>query len=89
MDPLETAIRSHLDRYLAGALTLNDVQDWLVRSTLGMEETASPHAVQLACAIELVLAELTSGYLTPNQRRADLRNIADDAPLHVKTTISA
>ncbi len=89
MDPLETAIRSHLDLYLAGAVTLNDVQDWLVRSTFGMEETASPDAVQLAYAIELVLAELTSGYLTPDQLRANLRTIADDARLHEKAIINA
>lgn len=79
MDPLETAIRHHLTEYLAGNLSLNELQDWLVNPTWNMEATASSAATQRAYAIELTLAEFSSGFLTPGQLRADLLEIAEGA----------
>lgn len=89
MDPLETAIRRHLERYLAGNLTLNELQDWLVRATWDMEATASPDAMNLAHDIELVLAELSSGFLTPDELRADLQEIAQRPKASEKAAIIA
>ena len=60
MDPLEKAIRHHLARYLAGGLSLNELQDWHVNATWNMETMASPNAVDLAYALELILAEFSS-----------------------------
>ena len=79
MDPLEKAIRHHLARYLAGDLSLNELQDWLVNATWNMEATASPDTAQFAYSLELVLAEFSSGFLTPAQLRADLIEIAESA----------
>jgi len=89
MDPLETAIRRHLARYLAGNLTLNELQDWLVNATWTMEETASPAAVQLVYSIELVLAELSSGFLPLDQLRADLLEIAERANTTTEAAVGA
>jgi hypothetical protein len=88
MDPLEKAIRRHLERYLAGDLTLNELQDWLVHATSNMEATASPEAILLARDIELVLAESTSGYLTPDELRADLTEIARRPKARANAAIS-
>jgi hypothetical protein len=79
MDPLEKAIRQHLTRYLAGDLSLNELQDWLVNATWNVEATASPEAVQFAYSLELVLAEFSSGFLTLDQLRSDLIEIAESA----------
>ena len=89
MDPLEKAIRDHLGDYLAGGSTLNELQDWLIRATRKMDERASPSAVQLAYAIELVLAELSSGYLTPEQLRADLISIAESETVKGAAAVGA
>lgn len=79
MDPLEKAIRHHLTRYLAGNLSLNELQDWLINATWNMEATASPAAVQFAYSLELTLAEFSSGFLTPGQLRSDLIDLAESA----------
>ncbi len=89
MDPLAKAIRHHLTRYLAGDLSLNELQDWLVNATWSMEATASSDAVQLAYSVELVLAEFSSGFLTPDELRSDLLEIAESADSTAEATISA
>jgi hypothetical protein len=89
MDPLEKAIRRHLERYLAGNLTLNEFQDWFVHATWDMEATASPEAILFARDVELVFAESTSGYLTPDELRADLLEIAQRAQPSPETAIRA
>lgn len=87
MDPLETAIRHHLTQFLTGALSLNELQDWLVNATWNMEATASSEAVQFAYAVELALAEFSSGFLTPEQLEADLLELANSANTVVEATI--
>jgi hypothetical protein len=89
MVPLEKALCHHLERYLTGTLTLNEFQDWLVQATWDMEATASPEAVLLARDIELVLAEATSGYLTRDELRADLGEIAKRPKASAKSAITA
>lgn len=54
-----------------------------------MEAAASPEAMHLAHDIELVFAESTSGYLTPDDLRADLLEIAQRAKPSAKAAISA
>lgn len=87
MDQLEKAMRRHLADYLAGNLTLNELQDWLVNATWNMETRAFPQAVQHAYSIELVLAEFSSGFLTPDQLRADLLEIAERANVAAEAAI--
>lgn len=89
MDPLEKAIRLHLERYLAGDLTLNKFQDWLIHATWNMEATAAPEAMQLAYDIELVFAELSSEFLTPAELRAELTELAQRPKASAKAAISA
>ncbi len=89
MDPLEKAIRHHLDRYLAGTQTLDELQDWLVNATWNVEKTASPAAAQLAYDVELVLAERSSGFLTAAELRADLLEIAGRSFENSETALSA
>lgn len=91
MDSLATAIRRHLARYLTGTLTLNEFQDWLVNATWNVheDEAASPQAVQLADDITLVLAELSSGFMTFDELRADLLEIAKREPSDTEAAIGA
>ena len=87
MEPVEQAIREHLNGYLSGSLTLNEFQDWFIAATWNIESTAPTTAVELARDIGLVLAEATSGYLTRDELRSDLARLAHYPP--AKTAISA
>ena len=88
MDPLEKSIRNHLAAYLAGNLSLNELQDWLVGATWNANESASSDAENLAYSIELVLAEYSGGYLTPDQLRSDLHEILKSADAGAKAAVS-
>jgi hypothetical protein len=80
MDPLEHALHDHLNDFLAGAISLDALKDWLVGATWNIEERASPAAVQLAYAVELALAEASGGYLTQDELRAQLRELVERVP---------
>ena len=76
MDPLETTIRRHLDRYLAGDAGLDAFVDWFVGVAWTIEEQGSPDARELTYAIQLALAEASSGLLTPIELRAELQALS-------------
>jgi hypothetical protein len=74
-------MRHHLSRYLAGRISLVDLKERLIDATWDSEGAKSSEEMQLAYDIELVLAEASSGYLTPEELRADLQNLLDRAEL--------
>lgn len=76
MELLETTIRRHLARYLAGDASLDAFVDWFVGVAWSIEETGSPEARELTYAIQLALAEASSGLLTPHELRGELEALS-------------
>ena len=70
----ESEIRDWLARYLAGEIPLEDFEDWFVRRSWNMQEGSPEAAQKLASAIELRLAEHSSGHLTEEKLRGELRS---------------
>ncbi len=65
---------SALSQYLAGEISLADFQDWL--APLAWESDAlDADAADLVDSIQLRLAEFTSGHLTEDELREELRSI--------------
>jgi hypothetical protein len=81
MEPLERTICQHLRGYLSGETSLDVFVDWFVGVTWNIEQTASPEVRDFVYAIELVLAEASSGLLTPDQLRTELRALSEHAVL--------
>ena len=81
MDPLEAAIRDNLESYLTGGISLDALKDWRIGVTWNAEGAARREALQLAYAIELVLAEEFGGFLTHDELQADLRTLLERVPL--------
>jgi hypothetical protein len=81
MDSQPLAMRHHLSSYLAGRISLDDLKERLVNATWDNEGAKSSEEMQLAYDIERVLAEASSGYLTPEELRAGLQNLLDRAEL--------
>jgi hypothetical protein len=83
MDRLEATVHRHLESYLAGNISLAEFTDWLVGTTWNIEQAADPEAVQLAYAIELALAEHSSGLLSLDELRDELRTISQHVNLQI------
>ena len=81
MEPLETTIRRHLASFLAGDASLDAFVDWFVGVAWTIEETGSPEARELTYAIELALAEASSGLLTPQELRGQLQALSQQPVL--------
>ncbi len=69
---LERTIRNHLRSYLRGDTTLGEFQTWFIPRAFASDES------DLADAIELVLAEFTSGHRTEDDVRQQLASIAEE-----------
>ncbi len=68
----DSEIRDRLASFLEGKLSQDDFEDWLVQNTWNMHKDADEAAVKLAHAIELRLAEHSSGHLTDDELRREL-----------------
>jgi hypothetical protein len=80
MDQREKAPYDHVERFLAGSITLDELKDWLIGATWNIEDKAAPAAIQLAYAVELALAEESGGFLTTDELHADLRKLIQPVP---------
>lgn len=69
----ENEIRSNLVKYLAGEMSLDDFEDWFAQHSWNMHKDSNQNAQRLASAIELRLAEHSSGHLSEEQLREQLR----------------
>ena len=69
----ESQIRSKLGRFLVNEITLDQFEDWLVQRSWNMQNDSSESAQRLASAIELRLAEYSSGHLEEQAMREELR----------------
>ena len=78
MDAQPSAMH-HLKDYLAGRMSLEDLKERLVDATWDRQNEDDSPDRQLAYDIELVLAEASSGYLTPEELRSDLEALLERA----------
>ena len=81
MQHLESTLRHHLGSYLAGEISLEDFTNWLVSATWDIEKSGNVAASKLAYAVELSLAEHSSGLLTHEEFQAELRALSQ--PTHL------
>lgn len=71
----ENKIRENLGRYLSGELSLDHFEDWLVQRSWNMHKDSDESAQKLASAVELRLAEHSSGHLDDAALRDELRQL--------------
>lgn len=76
MGPHEMTMRRHLTDYLDGQLSLAEFTEWIVGAVWEVERYGEPAAATLGYAIELALAEKTSGLLDQAELDSDLRTLA-------------
>lgn len=68
---LDAAIREHIYRFLAGEINLSTFEEWFVGATWDSIAAADTPLTSLIGAVELALAEYSSGH-------ADIRELRDD-----------
>ena len=68
----EYQIREWLARYLHGEVSLDQFEDWLVQRSWNMHGDSDEASQKLVAAIELRLAEHSSGHLDDKQLRDEL-----------------
>lgn len=73
----ESQIREKLGRYLRGDLSLDPFEDWLAQSSWDMHKDSSEEAQGLVSAIELRLAEHSSGHLNESALKDELRQFVN------------
>lgn len=78
----ENQIREKLGRYLSGELSLDYFEDWLVQRSWNMHKDSDESAQKLASAVELRLAEHSSGQLDDAALRDELRQYVNSYTLH-------
>ena len=83
MTERESAIRCQLGAYLSDAMSLDEFTAWLVGASWNIEQTGDIGASQLAYAIELALAEHSSGLLTLEELRRALQDLHHRADLNI------
>ncbi len=83
MTERESAIRHQLRAYLSDDMSLDEFTAWLVGASWNIENVGDVAASQLAYAIELALAEHTSGLLTLDELRHALRDLNQHVDLNL------
>jgi hypothetical protein len=73
----ESQIREKLGRYLRDDVSLDGFEDWFAQSSWNMHKDSGEEAQKLASAIELRLAEHSSGHLSERALRDELRKFAN------------
>jgi hypothetical protein len=75
----ESKIREKLGHYLRGDLPLDQFEDWLVQNSWDMHKDSDEPSQKLASAVELRLAEYSSGHLDEGALRDELRQLVNPA----------
>ena len=79
----ESQIREKLGRYLRRDLSLDQFEDWLVQQSWNMHKDSSDPAQKLASAVELRLAEHSSGHMDEPALRDELRKFANPSIVYI------
>jgi hypothetical protein len=69
---VEYQIRQWLARYLSNEISLDQFEDWLVKQSWNMHRDSDEASQKLASALELRLAEYSSGHLDEPALREEL-----------------
>ncbi len=79
----ESQIRAKLGRYLRNEIPLDVFEDWLVQKSWNMHQDSDEQSQKLASAIELRLAEHSSGHLDEALLRDQLRSFVGPSMVQV------
>jgi hypothetical protein len=79
----ELEIRSNLVRFLSKEMSLDQLEDWLVQRSWNMHKDSGEEARKLASAIELRLAEYSSGHLDESGLRDELRSLGNTGIIQI------
>ena len=75
----ECRVLRQIECLLAHKISLEEFEDWLVRSSWNMQRDSDGKAQDLVWKIELSLAEYSSGHLDSKDLRAELRNLVSES----------
>jgi Zn-dependent oligopeptidase len=73
---LDRELRDHLQDYLAGAITLDQLKDWLVDATWHIKKEDDDPATKAVYEVHLALADQSSGLTTEDEMREELSRLA-------------
>ena len=73
----ESAIFEQLSRYLGNQISLDEFEDWFVQASWNAHLESDPVARKLVSAIELKLAEHSSGHLSETDLQEELRALIE------------
>ena len=76
----QSQIRDKISRYLSTDISLDEFEDWLVQHSWNMQQDSDEEAQNLAAAVELRLAEHSSGHLSAFELREELRSLLNVFP---------
>jgi hypothetical protein len=79
----EAQIREQLVNYLVGESSLDSFDEWLTAETWNIHQSGDAGAVQLTYAIELLLAEHSSGHRSDEQLDTELKALSRDFAANV------
>jgi hypothetical protein len=79
----ESQIRDNLHRLLRHDLSLDHFEDWIAQQSWNMHKDSSDAAQKLAAAIELRLAEHSSGHLDEPALWEELRQFANPSVVQI------
>ena len=68
-------IQKTVIRYLTGAITLGDLQNWLAPHAWDMDESTDELVSELVYSIELRIAEYTAGHLPLDDFKSELKKL--------------
>jgi hypothetical protein len=77
---LDRVLRDQLQAYLEGALTLDQLKDWLVGVTWHIEKDDDDPITKAVYEVHLALADQSSGLTTEDEMREELFRIARLVP---------
>src|SRR5262245_21738973 len=77
--PMESEIRDRIVRYLAGELSLGDLEEWTLATTWDKDDAAEPAAADLAYSMLLLLSEHDRGDRDERSVHLKLWNLATTA----------
>lgn len=84
----ETQLRLHLIKLIEGKLTLDEFEDQFVSASWNMHQDSSTSAIALASAVELRLAEHSSGHLDEPGLRKELFGLVSGSIFNLASDIA-
>src|SRR5690349_19793722 len=84
---MESEVREKLIAFLRNEISLRDFEDWLVSESWNMHLDSSREAQELVSAIELALAEYSSGHQTYSEVRNEFISLLDNVVVSVQISV--